>query len=133
VSLDQPLFLTLAEVIELHRRGIEQFGGSPEIRDLGLLESALATPSAQFGGQFLHADLGSMGAAYLFHLVANHAFVDGNKRIGAVAARVFLLMNGAEFNPTEQEYGDLVLAVAAGQATKDQVTEFFQKHVRMRA
>ena len=92
--MSDPIFLNLAEVVELHRRGIEQFGGPPEIRDLGLLESALAMPAAGFGGQYLHPDLATMAAAYLFHLVTNHAFIDGNKRIGAIAASTFLLMNG---------------------------------------
>src|SRR5689334_16237390 len=119
-----PLFLTLAEVVELHRKGVERFGGSAEMRDPGLLQSALAMPQAGFGGEFLHPDLASMGAAYLFHLVTNHPFVDGNKRIGAVAARVFLLMNDAQFDPSEEEYGDLVLAVARGEASKDEVIAF---------
>ena len=69
-----------------------------------------------------------MGAAYLFHLVANHPFIDGNKRIGAVAARVFLLVNGVSFAPSEQEYGDLVLAVASGQASKEDAIAFFRLH-----
>ena len=127
-----PVFLTLAEIVNMHRQGIEQFGGSPEIRDQGLLESALAMPAASFGGQFLHPDLATMAAAYLFHLVTNHAFVDGNKRIGAVAARVFLVMNKAEFEPSEQDYGDLVLAIARGEATKDDATSFVRRHLRMR-
>jgi death-on-curing protein len=125
-----PLFLTLAEVVNLHRQGVERFGGSPEMRDVGLLQSALAMPSAQFGGEFLHPDLPSMAAAYLFHLVTNHAFIDGNKRIGAMAARVFLLMNDATFDPSEQEYGDLVLAVAKGEMRKEGVIEFFNRFVR---
>jgi death on curing protein len=125
-----PLFLTLAEVVELHRKGVERFGGSAEMRDLGLLQSALAMPQAGFGGEFLHPDLAAMAAAYLFHLVSNHPFVDGNKRIGAVAARVFLLMNDAQFDPSETEYGDLVLGVARGEVSKDEVIAFFRKFVR---
>jgi death-on-curing protein len=125
-----PIFLTVEQIIDLHGRLIDQFGGSPEVRDLGLLQSALAMPSAAFGGQFLHESLPAMAAAYLFHLVQNHAFVDGNKRIGAAAARVFLKMNGASFDPTEQEYGDLVLAVASSKLDKAAVTEFFRKHVK---
>jgi death on curing protein len=125
-----PLFLTLAEVVELHRKGVERFGGAAEMRDLGLLQSALAMPQAGFGGEFLHPDLAAMAAAYLFHLVSNHPFVDGNKRIGAVAARVFLLMNDAQFDPSETEYGDLVLGVARGEVSKDEVIAFFRKFVR---
>src|SRR5437773_3317701 len=116
-----PTFLTVAEVVDLHGRLIAQFGGSMEVRDLGLLQSALAMPSASFGGQFLHESLPDMAAAYLYHLVQNHAFVDGNKRIGAAAARVFLLANGAKFDPSEKEYGDLTLAVASGKVDKTAV------------
>lgn len=126
-----PLFLTLAEVVELHRQGVERFGGSAEMRDLGLLQSALAMPMASFGGQFLHPDLPAMGAAYLFHLVTNHPFVDGNKRIGAVGARVFLLINDAPFDPSEEEYGDLVLGVARSEVSKDEVIAFFRRFVRL--
>src|SRR5436190_5620833 len=108
------VFLTLDEVLEIHRVSIERFGGTPELRDLGLLQSALAAPQSAFGGAYLHGSLAEMAAAYLFHLAANHPFVDGNKRTAAIAARVFLAMNAAAFDPTEQEYGDLVLDVAAG-------------------
>jgi len=125
-----PVFLTLAEVIELHGRMVDEFGGSPEVRDIGLLQSAIAMPMAQFGGQYLHAELASMAAAYMFHIVSNHPFVDGNKRAGAVAARVFLLVNDATFEPGEEEYGDLVVGVASGTLGKDDAIAFFQKHVR---
>ncbi|HEX8521645.1 MAG TPA: type II toxin-antitoxin system death-on-curing family toxin [Tepidisphaeraceae bacterium] len=125
-----PLFLTLAEVIDLHRMGVEQFGGAAEARDMGLLQSALAMPSLQFSGEYLHGDLAAMAAAYLFHILKNHPFVDGNKRAGAMTARVFLLMNDVTFDPPEDEYGDLVLGVAAGEISKEQATEFFRKHVR---
>jgi death-on-curing protein len=125
-----PIFLTLEEVITLQQRLVDAFGGSAGLRDIGLLQSALAMPMAAFGGEFLHPSLPEMAAAYLFHLVKNHPFIDGNKRIGAAAARVFLLMNGAKFDPTEQEYGDLVLDVAAGQLDKNDVVTFFKKHVR---
>ena len=74
-----PDFLTLDEVLEIHRDQIERYGGAAGIRDLGLLQSALAQPSATFGGQYLHADLHEMAAAYLYHLVQNHPFLDGNK------------------------------------------------------
>ena len=79
-----PIFLSLAEVLEIHRDQIERYGGDPGIRDLDLLQSALAIPAAGFGGQYLHNDLYEMAAAYLFHITQNHPFVDGNKRTGAV-------------------------------------------------
>jgi death-on-curing protein len=71
-----------------------------------------------------------MAGAYLFHVVQNHPSVDGNKRAGALAARVFLLMNDAKFDPTELDYGDLVLAVAPGRADKAACIAFFKQHVK---
>lgn len=83
-------FLTVDEVLELHLEQIELFGGSAGARDLNLLESAVAQPSQQFGGEYLHEDVPAMAAAYLFHIVSNHPFIDGNKRTGTDAAIVFL-------------------------------------------
>ena len=124
-----PVFLTLDEVLELHRDSIDQYGGSHGVRDMGLLQSALAMPTSSFGGQFLHPDLASMAAALLFHLVQNHPFVDGNKRIGA-AARVFILMNDATFDPPSDDFERVILGVASRQLSKDDAIVFFQKHVR---
>src|SRR6266702_1459663 len=93
-----PTFLTTDQVLEIHSDQIARYGGMAGVRDLGLLQSALAQPQATFGGQLLHADLFEMAAAYLFHLVQNHPFVDGNKRVGAVAAIVFLLTNGQDIS-----------------------------------
>ena len=84
------IFLRLGEVIEIHQDQIERYGGALGIRDLGLLESVAKTPAATFEGDFLHGDPFEMAAAYLFHIVRNHPFMDGNKRTGAVAALVFL-------------------------------------------
>jgi death-on-curing protein len=81
-----PVFLNLAEVLEIHRDQIERYGGQPGIRDLDLLQSALAMPAAGFGDRYLHEDLLEMAAAYLFHIARNHPFVDGNKRTVAAAS-----------------------------------------------
>jgi death-on-curing protein len=123
-------FLTLEEVVTLHQRLVDEFGGASGIRDHGMLQAALAVPAAAFGGTYLHSTLAEMGAAYLFHLVMNHPFLDGNKRIGAAAARVFLIMNGARFDPDETEYGDMVLSLAAGKLDKADVIAFFKRHVK---
>ncbi len=82
----EPLFLSLDEVLEIHEQQIERYGGSSGIRDPAGLESAMATPQAIFGGEFLHRTIPAMAAAYLYHLCQNHAFIDGNKRVGANAA-----------------------------------------------
>jgi hypothetical protein len=79
-------FLTVDEVLAIHAHLIERYGGSPGIRDLGLLRSALAMPEASFGGETLHATLYEQAAAYCFHSVKNHPFVDGNKRVGLAVA-----------------------------------------------
>src|SRR5437660_10161305 len=113
-----PTFLSLDEVLEIHCDQLARYGGAEGIRDLGLLQSALAQPAATFGGQFLHADLFEMAAAYLFHVVQNHAFVDGNKRVGTVAALVFLDLNAVDVAAPEDDLEALVVSAAQSQADK---------------
>jgi death-on-curing protein len=122
------LFLTTEMVQRIHEDQIQRYGGSLGIRDMGLLESAVAMPQAGFGGQYFHTDLFEMAAPYLFHIVKNHPFVDGNKRVGSMTAYAFLELNGKTFDAPEREYGDLVLAVAEGKRTKSAIAEFFRKH-----
>jgi death-on-curing protein len=122
------LFLTLDDIIESHQNQIDTYGGSHGIRDIGLLESAIAQPEASFGGQYLHADIFEMAAAYLYHLVMNHPFVDGNKRVGLEAALIFLEINNENFNASDQELVDLVLKTTAGQVGKREIAEFFRSH-----
>lgn len=88
-----PVFLDIDRVIRTHRSLIEAYGGVDGVRDAGLLHSALAMPQASFGGQYLHADLFEMAAAYLYHIAQNHPFLDGNKRTGAASAIIVLAMN----------------------------------------
>ena len=123
-----PIFLGLDEVIGIHRDQIERYGGHPGVRELGLLQSAIAMPRASHGGQYLHADLFEMAAAYLFHIVQNHPFVDGNKRIGMVAALVFLALNGVEVKVSNQALFQAVLAVAQGKLGKYAIAEFLRRH-----
>ena len=125
-----PTFLSLGEVLEIHREQINRYGGDPGIRDLGLLQSALAMPAAGFGGRYLHGDLYEMAAAYLFHIVQNHPFIDGNKRTGAVAALVFLALNDVVIDAEEDVFESVVWAVARGEAAKATVSEFFRKHAK---
>jgi death-on-curing protein len=122
----QPTFLALDEIIAIHRDQVARYGGSEGVRDWGMLQSALAMPAASFGGQFLHADLCEMAAAYLFHLVQNHPFIDGNKRAGAVAAYVFLALNNLRLTAHQATYAELVLSVAGGETPKSAVAEFFR-------
>ncbi|MBI5489990.1 MAG: type II toxin-antitoxin system death-on-curing family toxin [Deltaproteobacteria bacterium] len=123
-----PIFLTLDEVLALHDHQIRRYGGAAGVRDVGLLASAIGMPSATFDGVLLHAGLAEMAAAYLFHLVQNHPFVDGNKRIGLAAALVFLRMNSVRIQASEDELVDLVLGVAGGRIGKAEVAVFLQRH-----
>ena len=125
-----PTFLGLDEVLELHADQIERYGGSPGIRDLGLLESALALPAATFDGRFLHESVFEMAAAYLFHLAQNHAFIDGNKRIALMAAIAFLGLNGLSVVADADPLLRLVLDVAEGRSSKARVAVFFEKNAR---
>jgi death-on-curing protein len=126
--MNRPRFLTTEDVFRLHRDQIDRYGGSHGVRDHGLLDSALAQPQAGFGDEYAHKDLFEMAAAYLFHLVQNHPFNDGNKRIGAYAAIVFLFMNDLKVGDVEAEFEALVLATACGEKKKPEIAEFFRKN-----
>jgi death-on-curing protein len=121
--------LTLGEVAELHQRLIDQSGGASGIRDLGLLQSALAQPHATFGGEDLHPTLVDKAAALGFALVANHAFVDGNKRVGHAAMEVFLLLNGFEINASVDEQERVVLEVASGELDREGLARWLETKV----
>lgn len=114
----EPVFLGLDEVIEIHSNQIARYGGSPGSRDIELLQSAIAMPAAGCGGDYLHADICEMAAAYLFHIIRNHPFVDGNKRTGLVASLVFLIMNGFELHASEDSFEAMVRLVAEGKMDK---------------
>jgi len=125
-----PVFLTVEEALEIHADQLERYGGSPGLRDLGLLESALAMPTATFGGVLLHPTLAEMAAAYLFHITANHPFVDGNKRVGLMAALVFLGLNGLRLGAGSTALVELCLGVAEGKLSKAVVAVFIARHTR---
>lgn len=121
-----PLFLDLERVLRIHCNMIRTYGGSEGLRDAGLLHSAIAMPQASFGGDYLHADLFEMAAAYLYHIVQNHPFVDGNKRTGAAAAIVFLAMNDITLHPDEEGLVKITLCIATGKTGKKEVVAFFR-------
>lgn len=123
----------MGEVIEIHRDMIGRYGGRLGIRDEGLLESAIAMPQAGFGGQYLHSSVFEMAAAYLFHIVKNHPFVDGNKRTGAMAAFTFLKLNHLTLNARELKFERLVRETAEGKLGKEKIAEFFQKNSKSAA
>jgi death-on-curing protein len=132
VNVEDIVFLDVDEVIELHASQLELFGGGAGLRDQGLLESAVAQPQASFGGHLAHDGLFAMAAAYLFHLVSNHPFVDGNKRIGLIAALVFLDLNGVSIaHPTEALY-ELTMGVAEGRINKAAVAAELERIAKSR-
>ena len=125
----RPVFLTLDEVLALHADQIDRYGGSTGVRDIALLESALATPRATFAGEYLHGSLPEMAAAYLFHLSRNHPFLDGNKRAGLAAAIAFLGLNGLWLDADPKELADQVLRVAEGSMFKSELAEYIRRRV----
>ena len=122
-------FLSLDEVLALQADQIERYGGAPGVRDLGLLESAVATAEVSFDGAYLHATIAEMAAAYFYHLAQNHAFVDGNKRVAAAATFMFLFLNHQVLACNEDELVNLTLRVASGKMTKAAAAVFLAAHV----
>ncbi|BAB77515.1 type II toxin-antitoxin system death-on-curing family toxin (plasmid) [Anabaena sp. FACHB-709] len=124
-------FLTLVEVVELHRQIIEQSGGALGIRDRGTLESALAQPRMTFGGEDLYPTLVDKAAAIGFSLIMNHPFIDGNKRIGHAAMEVFLVMNGNEIDASVDEQETIILSLASGELEREAFVQWLKNHIKV--
>ncbi|BAY34270.1 hypothetical protein NIES2107_61750 [Nostoc carneum NIES-2107] len=122
-------YLTLQEVLALYNRIIEQSGGSAGIANPGALESALAQPKMTFGGEELYPTIVQKASALSFSLIKNHAFIDGNKRIGHAAMEVFLVLNGFEINATVDEQEQVILQVASGELGRDKFSEWLRSHI----
>ena len=121
-----PLFLTLAQVVEIHADQIRRYGGQDGIRDLGLLDSALAQPEASFAGEWLHRDIDDMAAAYAYHLCQNHPFIDGNKRAALGCALIFLGLNGRVVSDPKELLKDAMYRVASGKMHKTPLAELLR-------
>ncbi|AFY71774.1 death-on-curing family protein [Thalassoporum mexicanum PCC 7367] len=122
-------YITVEEAIMLHEDQLQSDGGTSGIRDVGLLESALAQPQASFFGELLHPNISDQAAAYVFHIAKNHPFVDGNKRTAFAVCSAFLLVNGYDFNIAIDELKEIILNVANGSLSKEQLLEIFSKIV----
>lgn len=120
------IFLTLDQVLRVHAHQIATYGGAAGIRDIGLLESALAMPEAAAFGEDLHPTLHEKAAAYLFHLTKNHPFIDGNKRLGLAVCLTFLALNGVWVQASEDELVALVLETVSGERSKADVAVFLR-------
>src|SRR5277367_1020127 len=116
-------FLSKAEVLLLHERSLQEHGGSAGLRDEGLLDSALMAPLNR--QHYEGADLATCAATYAYHLTKAHAFVDGNKRVAAAAAEIFVQMNGGRLQATNDEVVDLFLRIAASAVTREDVERVF--------
>lgn len=124
------VWLREPDVLAMHLELIREHGGSPGLRDEGLFQSALARPLnlANYGDP----DLFELAAAYAFGLVRNHAFIDGNKRIGFAAMAVFLELNGYELTAPQTAAVEMVLSVATGEAAEADIAAWLRAHVRPR-
>ncbi len=122
-----PIFLSVEQVLWIQEQQRARDGGLAGVRDWNLLESAVAQAMATFDGIFLHDDVFMMASAYLFHLVKNHAFIDANKRVGLVAALLFLEINGIVVADPDQIFYETTIAVAEGKLGKAGLAEVFRR------
>jgi death-on-curing protein len=124
-------YLTLGEVLELHRMVVGSQRALVTIRDLSALESALAQPQATFEGQALYPSLSEQAGALCFSLVTNHPFLDGNKRTAHAAMETFLVLNGAEIVASIDEQERLMLELASGQCSREALVEWLHRHLTL--
>jgi death-on-curing protein len=124
----EPRFLTVEQVRELHREQIERYGGQHGLRDEGLLTSAVMGPQQTFGGDYVYPTLSEMAAAYWVGLAKNHAFLDGNKRIGLNACDVFLLINGYRLTLTVEQAIEYTLKIVTGEAGRDEAAAWIEQN-----
>ncbi len=121
--------LTLEKLLELHEGILAQTGGSPGVRDMNAIESALAQPKMTFGDDELYPTLAEKAAALGFSLIKNHAFVDGNKRIGHHAMEYFLALNGFEISDSVDNQESVILRLAASEMGRDEFSAWVVAHV----
>ncbi len=120
-------FLTLAEVVEIHKNQIKLYGGDGGIRDYNLLNSAIYIPQSTFEGQFLYDDLFDMASSYIYHICQNHPFVDGNKRVALVCGLIFLDINGIELDDPSGILYKMMMKTAKGISSKEEISGILRK------
>jgi death-on-curing protein len=125
-------YVTLGEVVELHRRLLQTTGGAAGIRDFGALESAVAQPkaTATFEGSDLYPTLAEKAAALCLALVQGRPFIDGNKRVGHAAMETFLALNGNEIDAPTDAHERIMLDLAAGRLGHRQLTDWLRQHLK---
>jgi death-on-curing protein len=124
------IYLSLPQIVALQHELLAAFGGLAGIRDRGALEASVGRPSMTFGGEDLYPDPAAKAAALLHSLVLNHAFVDGNKRVGAAAAELALQLNGIELVATDYELEHITLATARGEMSAEALAIWFRQRCR---
>lgn len=122
----QIVFLNINQVLFIHNQMVKRFGGSHGIRDIGLVESAVARPQATFGGKFLYISIFDKAAALLQSLLKNHPFVDGNKRTALTSAGLFLRKNGYRLINSHQKEVEFAIRVDNGNLTIDQISKWLK-------
>lgn len=123
-------YLSTEQLLWLHRRLLHAFGGGSGLRDHGGLESATARPQATFGGEDLYPDVAAKAAALMHSLVMNHPFVDGNKRVGAMAAELFLAVNGHRLEASDDALLALTLSVSRGELSAEALAIWIRQRIR---
>ena len=123
----EPEWLSLDIALAVHDRQLAEHGGPTGVRDQGMLESALARPLNQW--TYGEDDLCALAAAYAYGIARNHPFTDGNKRTAWVFARLFLMLNGQSLSFTPRMAIDVVLALAAGEFSEDELADWFRQHL----
>lgn len=126
------IYLTLDVVLAIHDDMVERYGGSHGIRDLGLIQAAIARPQASFGGEDLYPTIFDKASALFHSLLFNHAFVDGNKRTSIVSTARFLYINGYEFIATKKEFVDFPLRVENNHLNIEEIVRWLKKHTKSR-
>jgi len=125
-------YLTIDDVLKIHERLIEKYGGSKGIRDFGLLESSVSQPKMTFDEKELYPTLVEKAGILGYSLIRNHCFIDGNKRIGHASIEIFLLLNGFEIFCNMDEQEEIIMSIARGELNKYEFFEWLRKSIQKR-
>lgn len=127
--MQEPFWITREAAIAFHERQLSEHGGGTGVRDMGLLESALAKPQNLFAYSDGTVDLAAMAASYAYGIATNHPFIDGNKRTALAVSFVFVEVNGASMTASEPDAYTVFLALAAGEVSEDELAAWFRKNI----
>ena len=123
--MEEIIFIDIELVYKIHNFQISRYGGSFGIRDIGLLESAINMPKSYFSGTYLYPTIYHMAAAYLFYIIKNHAFVDGNKRTGVLAAITFLGINDIKLTVSNEQFIHYTLKMITNELSIEELASIF--------